>query len=79
MGCSAFTAAQTSLHVECRAVLTQAVQQSRDFKLGYMPARLADSQQADAQAHIRADGDGLGLLPDHRVSVAPDRDRSLRA
>ncbi len=42
-----------------RAVLTQAVQQSRDFKLGYMPARLTDSQQANAQAHIRADGDGL--------------------
>ncbi len=46
-----------------RAVLTQAAQQSRDFKLGYMPARLTDSQQADAQAHIGADGDGLGLLP----------------
>ncbi len=78
MGCPAFTAAQTSLHVEGRAFLTQAVQQRRDFKLGYMPARLTDGQQANAQALIGADGDGLGLLPDHRVSVAPGGDRSLR-
>ncbi len=62
-----------------RAVLTQAVQQSRYLKLGYMPARLTDSQQADAQANIRANGDGLGLLPGHCVSVAPGGDRSLRA
>ncbi len=42
-----------------------------------MPARLTDSQQANAQALIGADGDGLGLLPDHRVSVAPGGEPDL--
>ena len=49
---SALRAAQSFADIDGRAVWSQPIEQSRDIQFHRMPARLADCQQANAQAFV---------------------------